>query len=147
MIVPLTTSQKALNLLLVDDDDGDTKALERAFRKSGIPSNIARAVDGAEALDILQGANRYAKPPSPLILLVDLNMPKMGGIRFVEAIRQNEDLRRSIIFVLTTSKRAEDKAAAYDLNVAGYIAKATAAEDFQNLVNLLNDYVRIVELP
>ncbi len=44
MIVPLTTSQKALNLLLVDDDDGDTKALERAFRKSGIPSNIARAV-------------------------------------------------------------------------------------------------------
>ena len=138
---------KPLNILLVEDDDGDAKAVQRAFHKAKIANPIHRAVDGMEALDILKGRNGKEKPTHPYLLLVDLNMPRMNGIQFVQALREDEDLRHSIAFILTTSKRAEDKIAAYDLNVAGYIVKETAGNDFLNLVHLVDCYWRIVEMP
>jgi CheY-like chemotaxis protein len=70
----------------------------------------------------------------------------MDGLELVQALRADLVLRRSVVFMLTTSKRDEDKMAAYDLNVAGYIAKATAEEDIRNLVSLMDSYGRIVEL-
>jgi CheY-like chemotaxis protein len=142
-----TANSRPLNILLVEDDDGDAKAVQRAFQKAKIANPILRAVDGLEALDILKGASGKAKLPPPYMLLVDLNMPRMSGIQFVKALREDEELRHSIAFILTTSKREEDKAAAYDLNVAGYIVKATAGQDFLNLVSLVDCYWRIVEMP
>jgi CheY-like chemotaxis protein len=136
-----------LSILLVEDDDGDAKAVQRAFLKAKIVNPILRAVDGIEALETLRGTNGRAKPASPYILLVDLNMPRMNGIELVQALRADQTLHHSIVFMLTTSKREEDKLAAYDLNVAGNIVKATAGEDFLNLINLMDCYWRIVELP
>jgi CheY-like chemotaxis protein len=138
---------KPLNILLVEDDDGDAKALERAFQKAKIANPMRRALDGIEALEIFRGVNAQTRLPRPNILLVDLNMPRMNGIQLLEAIRADEDLRQSIVFVLTTSKRDEDKTAAYDFNVAGYIVNATAGQDFLNLVGLMDCYRRIVEMP
>ena len=142
--VPRTTP---LNILLVEDDDGDAKAVQRAFQKAKIANPIHRAVDGIEALEILRGANGREKPTRPYLLLVDLNMPRMNGLQLVQALRDDDALRHSVAFILTTSKREEDKIAAYDLNVAGYIVKATAGNDFLNLVNLVDCYWRIVEMP
>ena len=144
--LPLPNS-KPLSILLVEDDDGDAKALQRAFHKAKIANPIMRAIDGIEALDILKGVNGKAKPASPYMLLIDLNMPRMSGIQLVQAIRQDEILRPAVVFILTTSKREEDMMAAYDLNVAGYIVKETAGHDFLNLVSLLDAYWRIVEMP
>ena len=138
---------RPLNILLVEDDDGDAKAVQRAFRKTTVANPILRAVDGIEALDIMRGANGKAKPSSPYLLLVDLNMPRMNGIQLVQAIRCDMELHHSIAFILTTSKRDEDKVAAYELNIAGYIVKETAGQDFLNLVNLVDCYWRIVEMP
>ena len=142
----LVQPNAALSILLVEDDDGDARALQRAFKKAAVLFPIVRAVDGTEALDFLKGANGKEKVLPPY-LLVDLNMPKMNGIDLIKALRADETLRRSIAFILTTSKRDEDKMAAYDLNVAGYIAKATAGEDFSNLFSLVDSYRRIVEMP
>src|SRR5258708_1754342 len=147
MNISATANGRPLNILLVEDDDGDAKAVQRAFQKAKIANPILRAVDGMEALDMLRGANGKAKPPAPYMLLVDLNMPRMNGIQLVKALREDEALRHSVAFILTTSKREEDKIAAYDLNVAGYIVKATAGQDFLNLVHLVDHYWRIVELP
>ena len=141
------SNTRPLSILLVDDDDGDAQAVKRAFSKAKIANPILRAVDGMDALDILRGANGKSKPPSPYILLVDLNMPRMNGIQLVQEIRADECLRHCIVFVLTTSKREEDMMAAYDLNVAGYVVKETAGHDFLNLVSLVDCYWRIVELP
>ncbi len=143
----LVQPNAAMNILLVEDDDGDARALARAFKKAAIPYPIVRAVDGVEALDFLRGTHGKEKISSPYLLLVDLNMPKMNGIELIKNLRADENLRHSIAFVLTTSKRDEDKLAAYDLNVAGYIAKATAGVDFLNVVSLLDCYRRIVEMP
>jgi CheY-like chemotaxis protein len=138
---------RPVNIVLVEDDDGDAKAVRRAFQKAKIANPFVRAVDGLDALDILRGANGKAKVESPYLLLVDLNMPRMGGIQLIRALRADEQLRQSIAFILSTSSSDADKEAAYDLHVAGYIVKATAGQDFLNLADLVDCYWRIVELP
>jgi len=136
-----------LTILLVEDDDGDAKAVERAFRRAKVANPIVRAVDGVDALEKIRGSNGQPRVPSPYLLLVDLNMPRMNGIQLISALREDPQLHQLIVFVLTTSKSDEDKMAAYDLNVAGYIVKETAGMDFLNLVSLVDSYWRIVELP
>jgi CheY-like chemotaxis protein len=138
---------KPLNIVLVEDDDGDAKAVQRSFQKAGLASVIQRALDGVDALEMLAGANGRTKPPTPAIFIVDLNMPRMNGIELVRAMRGNESTRHAIVFILTTSRNSEDVNAVYDLNVAGYIIKQMAGMDFLNLVHLLESYWRLVELP
>lgn len=140
-------NDKTANIVLVEDDDGDAKAVRRAFKKANIVNPILRAIDGIDAFEMLRGENGKTKVADPYLLLVDINMPRMNGLQLVEKLRQDAVLRRSIVFILTTSKRDEDMAAAYDLNVAGYILKEKAGEDFLNLINLIQDYFGIVEIP
>jgi CheY-like chemotaxis protein len=138
---------KPINILLVDDDDGDARAVQRAFAKARIANPFCRAIDGLDALDTLRGENGKEKPKIPMLMLVDLNMPRMNGIELVTAIRADPALRKTVVFILTTSYRDEDMAAAYGLNVAGYIVKEKAGEDFLKLFSLVDSYWRIVELP
>jgi CheY-like chemotaxis protein len=136
-----------VKLLLVEDDEGGAKSVQRALKSARILNPIIRAIDGVDALDILKGRNGKQKLSPPYILLVDISMPRMNGIELIEALRQDPDLRTSIVFILTTSKRDEEMLSAYNLNVAGYIVKERVAEDFQNLAVLIQGYWRIVELP
>jgi CheY-like chemotaxis protein len=142
-----THDGKPDNILLVEDDGGDAKAVRSAFAKANIAHQILRAVDGVAALDMMPGTAGKTKLPSPYVMLVDLNLPRMNGIQLVKALRADGNLGHVIVFVLSTSSREEDKMAAYDLNVAGYILKATAGRDFLNLVDLMGCYGRIVEFP
>jgi CheY-like chemotaxis protein len=147
MEIKTADTNKTINILLVEDDDGDARAVERAFKECKIINPITRAFDGVEAMDILKGTNGKEKLNTPYILLVDLNMPRMGGLEFVEQLRKDSELKQAVIFMLTTSKREEDKIDAYNLNVAGYIVKETAGKDFMKLIELIDSYWRIVELP
>ena len=137
---------KPLSLFLIEDDDGDAKAVQRAFSKARIANPIVRAMDGVDALDILRGENGRQKLESPHLLLVDINMPRMNGIELIRTLREDAEFKRLVIFVLTTSKRDEDMIAAYDLSIAGYILKQKAGEDFLQLVEMMDHYWRIVEL-
>ncbi len=137
----------AVNLLLVDDDEVDVQGLKRAFAKNRIGNPITVARDGIEALEILRGENGRAKLPRPHLILLDLNMPRMNGIEFLETIRADEELRTAIVFMITTSKAEEDKARAYGQNVAGYIVKQDPARTFMEAVTLIESYWKIVELP
>lgn len=136
-----------VKILLLEDDDGDAKAISRAFKKAKIANPIIRAVDGIDGLEFLKGENGKEKLEPPYVLLVDINMPRMDGLEFIEHLRQDEQLKQSVVFILSTSKNEEDKHKAYELNVAGYIYKETAGSDFLNLVDLMKMYWRIVELP
>lgn len=138
---------REVTILLVDDDDGDTKMVQRAFTKAGIINPLVRAVDGIEALEILRGKNGTAALQPPHIILVDINMPRMNGLAFVKALREDAVLKSSIVFIMTTSKHDADKYAAYALNVAGYILKENAGADFLDFVQMIGGYVRIVEMP
>lgn len=136
-----------VNLLLVEDDEVDVQALKRAFAKSRIANPLTVARDGIEALELLRGENGREKLPKPHLILLDLNMPRMNGIEFLEAIRADEELRGSVVFMITTSKADEDKARAYGHNVAGYIVKQDPANTFMEAVALLEHYWKIVEFP
>lgn len=136
-----------VEILLVDDDDVDAEAVERAFRKLKIENPITKAGNGLEALEILRGDSGEQKVSRPFIILLDINMPKMNGHEFLEELRADPVLADSIVFVLTTSQADRDKVEAYQRNVAGYILKSNAGEDFSNLVGLLDRYWRHVELP
>ncbi len=136
-----------VNILLLEDDDGDAKAIKRALRKAKVANPITRAIDGVEALEILEGRNGKPQLPGPHLLLVDINMPRMDGIEFLRELRSKPGLKRSIAFVLTTSARDEDIIAAYDLNVAGYVLKNNAGSDFLELIELLDCYWRVVRFP
>ncbi len=137
----------AVDLLLVDDDEVDVQGLRRAFTRSRIGNPITVARDGIEALEILRGENGHARLPRPHMILLDLNMPRMDGIEFLEAIRADEELRSTVVFMITTSKAEEDKARAYGHNVAGYIVKQDPAKTFMEAVSLLDRYWKIVDLP
>ena len=138
---------KPATILLVEDDEVDAKAVQRSFIKAKIQNPVVRAVDGLEALEILKGTSERQRLEHPYLLLVDINMPRLNGIELIKALRSDEVLRSVVVFVLTTSTRDEDRMAAYNLNVAGYIVKQNAGEDFLKLVDLLSSYCRVIELP
>lgn len=130
-------------ILLVEDDDIDAMIVQRAFDKLRIINPIVRAKDGIYALELL----RSATVSRPYIILLDLNMPRMGGLEMLEELRADKNLTNNVVFVLTTSKDDEDKFAAYRQNIAGYIVKESLQDGFDDLVKLLDHYWRIVELP
>ncbi len=137
------TDYKHATMLLVEDDDIDAKIVERAFNKLRIVNPIVRAKDGIIALELL----RNGTVARPYVILLDLNMPRMGGLEVLEELRNDDLLKDSLVFVLTTSKDDEDKIAAYSKNIAGYILKEKLQNNFDDLVQLLDHYWRIVELP
>jgi CheY-like chemotaxis protein len=134
---------KHATILLVEDDDIDAKTVERAFKKLRIANPIIRAKDGVMALEVL----RSSAISRPYIILLDLNMPRMGGLEMLEELRGDKNLTNNVVFVLTTSKDDKDKFAAYSQNIAGYILKESLQNGFDDLVKLLDHYWRIVELP
>lgn len=138
---------EATHILLVEDDEVDAEAIVRSFRKEKIANPIWIACDGLEALQFLRGEAGRTRIPNPYLILLDINMPRMNGIEFLHSLRRDPELKSSIVFVLTTSNRDEDKLAAYDEQIAGYVLKQRAGENFINLVNMLDSFWRIVEFP
>ena len=136
-----------VHILLVDDDDIDAEAVRRALKKYKIANPVRWVSNGIEALRALRGQSEQESLPRPYLVLLDLNMPRMNGLEFLETLRADEDLKDSIVFVLTGSDATRDKIQAYRLNVAGYLVKSRVGEDFVNLVHMLNHYWRIVEFP
>lgn len=141
-------NEQALEILLVEDDEVDIMNVKRAFKKNNISNNIHIARNGLEALAMLRGKPSEGIEklnPMPKVVLLDLNMPKMGGLEFLQEIRNDADLKKLSVFVMTTSDEESDKIAAYNLNVAGYILKPLSFERFVQAVSILNHYWKLCE--
>ncbi|WP_219017694.1 response regulator [Shewanella algae] len=138
-----TARYKEVTILLVDDDDVDFMAVQRAMQQLRLLNPLVRARDGLEALEML-GDGRVR---CPYLILLDLNMPRMNGLEFLSHIRNDPVLSLSVVFVLTTSSADEDKVEAYKHHVAGDMVKHEISDGFYNIFNMLESYWRIVELP
>ena len=138
---------QAAQLLHVEDDDLCIMGLARAFKSRKIANPISFAHDGIDALEMLRGTNGRERLPRPYLILLDLNMPRMGGVEFLKELRKDEDLKKSIVFIMTTSGADKDKVNAYNLGVAGYILKTNPANAFLEATALLDTYWRVVEFP
>ena len=139
--------EKLLHILLVDDDEVDVMNVQRAFKKNNIINPLYVATNGLEALELLRGQDGPAIPGPRRLILLDLNMPKMNGLEFLRAIREDPALRPLTVVVLTTSDDERDRIEAYNLNVAGYILKPVTFTAFVEAMATLNKYWTINELP
>lgn len=130
-------------LLLVEDDDFDIIFMQRSIKKSDYDISLVVARDGAEALDLL----RAGSVKHPYIIVTDINMPGMSGHEMIEEIRAEEKLKKSVIFILSSSELSEDIDRAYENNVVGYISKQQSSENVEDSVDMLLKYCSHVNLP
>jgi len=138
---------KPVTLLIVEDDEVDVIGIMRALESLKIANPTIIANDGIEALEHLRGENGREKITGPYIILLDINMPRMSGLEFLEIIRSDPALKKSIVFMLTTSNADHDIVAAYEHNVAGYVVKSDAEASFAEAARLLSFYWTIIEIP
>ncbi|MCX7593857.1 MAG: response regulator [Fischerella sp.] len=142
-------TERSINILLVEDDEVDVMNVKRAFKKVNITNPLYVATNGLEALAMLR--SKDGKPPevpdSRRLILLDLNMPKMGGIEFLQELRSDQKLRPTPVVVMTTSNQDKDRVEAYNLNVAGYLLKPVTFANFIELMATLNKYWTLCEMP
>ncbi len=138
---------KEVTFLLVEDDEVDILAMQRTFRKLRFANPLIVARNGRIALDMLRGENGAAQLQRPYIIMLDLNMPQMNGLEFLDALRDDPQLSTAIVFVLTTSRDDQDRVAAYSRHVAGYIVKAEPEDTLPRAIEMLSHYWRVVEFP
>ena len=134
-----------MTILLVEDDEVDIMNVKRAFKKNNIYNPLLIAHNGIEALAMLR--SKEVDAAKPKIILLDLNMPRMGGIEFLKEIRNDTELSSLSVFVMTTSNEDGDKIDAFNLNVAGYILKPLSMDRFIAAVSTLNSYWTLCEFP
>ncbi len=141
--------EKTLNVLLVEDDEVDVMNVKRAFKKNNITNPLYVAFDGLEALRMLRGKNGNSPqiPQQRRIILLDLNMPKMGGLEFLQELRADSNLKPIPVIILTTSDEDKDRIEAYNLNVAGYLLKPVKFSQFAEAMSTLNKYWSLCEIP
>jgi CheY-like chemotaxis protein len=133
-------------ILLVEADEVDAEYLKRQCKAHQLAHPITHVPDSATALATLRGEAPYPRLARPYLIVLELVLPGMSGIEFLHVLRQDDELKASIVFVLTTSERDEDKMAAYAKNVAAYLLKRHIQQNFSAFANLLRLY-QMMELP
>lgn len=140
-------SSKQVTLLLVEDDDVDRMSFQRGLRGLRISNPVVEAHDADEAMNILRGVNGYEKLRQPYVIILDISLPGKTGLDLLEELRGDPELKEAIVFIFTASSDKNDVRVAQSLNPAGYILKKEAGDSFRSALDLLDHYVRIVELP
>lgn len=133
-----------VTFLVVDDDEVAIMGMRRAIKKLELANPIEEARNGEEALAKLRGA---AGLKQPFLVTLDLNMPRMGGLEFLDEVRKDDTLHSAIIFVMTTSDAPKDITAAYAKNVAGYILKDNAVDTMRRALGMLESFSDTITFP
>ncbi|MCY4333562.1 MAG: response regulator [Litoreibacter sp.] len=127
-------------ILLVDDNDLDVEILTRALAKADINNPVIRAVDGIDALQILKDHAANPHLPEPFVVLLDINMPRMNGLEFLSAMRNDPTLASRQVFVFSTSGHQADIASAYAEHASGYFVKPNKTSDLVLLLKALKGF-------
>jgi CheY-like chemotaxis protein len=124
-------------ILLVEDDRVDIMTVQRALKKIDVRNPLHVARTGVEALGMLRGDGFPGIEPTPSLILLDLNLPKMGGIEFLKELRADPVLRDLQVIVLTSSNEPSDRAAAFEYEVDDYIVKPHTFDEFSNVMSVI----------
>lgn len=137
-----------VEILLVEDNRSDARLAVEAFQDARVSNRVSIVEDGMAALAFLRREGPYAQAPRPDLILLDLNLPKMNGQEVLAEIKQDVDLRRIPVIILTTSRAEQDIARSYDLHANCYITKPVDLEQFLRAVQAIEDFwLTIVRLP
>jgi CheY-like chemotaxis protein len=145
MVLAKEASMKITNkpILLVEDDRVDIMTVMRALKEIRVTNPLVNKENGEDALSYLRDSGNV----KPCIILLDLNMPVMNGIEFLQVIKRDDALKRIPVVVLTTSEEQQDKVNSFDLGVAGYMAKPVDYRQFVEVMRSIDAYWTISEMP
>ncbi len=142
------TDRKEIDVLLVEDDPGDVLMTREAFEENKVANRLAVVSDGESAMAYLRKEGTYADAPTPDLVLLDLNLPRMDGREVLAAMKGDETLQSIPVVVLTTSEAEEDVLRSYALHANAYVTKPVDFERFIDVVRQIDDFfVQVVRLP
>ena len=135
-----SASHDVIEVLLVDDDAGDVRLTKEVLKESNVANRVSVAYDGVDALAFLHRQPPHSDAPRPHLILLDLNMPRKGGQSVLAEIKQDPELRRIPVVVLTTSNAEQDVLQCYDLHANCYIEKPVEFDHFVAIVRSIEDF-------
>ncbi len=141
-------SGKAIDILLVEDSPGDIRLAQEALKESKVRNKLFVVEDGAEAMAFLRHQGKYADAPRPDLILLDLNLPRKSGREVLSEIKNDQDLKRIPVVVLTVSRDEEDIMRSYDNHANCYITKPLDFSQFMEITKSIEQFwLTIVMLP
>jgi CheY-like chemotaxis protein len=139
---------EAIDILLVEDNEGDARLAKEAMRDSKIRNMLHHVGDGEEAMEFLYRKGKYAAAPRPDLILLDLNLPRKDGRAVLEEVKTDENLKRIPVVILTISNDEQDILRSYNLHANCYITKPIDLTQFLKVVQSIEDFwLTIVKLP
>jgi CheY-like chemotaxis protein len=138
-----------LVILLAEDDEGHATLVQRNLKRSGIANEVIHAKDGQEALDFLRCQGRHAArvPNGPLLLLLDINMPRVDGVEVLRQVKADAKTAKLPVVMLTTTDDPREVERCYQLGCSVYITKPVAYEEFIEAIKRLGLFLAIVKVP
>ncbi len=131
---------RAIHILLIEDNPGDVRLTQEAFRESHLPIKLDVVMDGLEGVRFLRKQGKYEHATTPDLVLLDLNLPKMDGRQVLNDIKNDPILRRIPIIVLTTSNAEHDILQCYDLHANSYVNKPVDFDHFFEVIRRVEDF-------
>ncbi|MCK9795551.1 response regulator [Isoptericola sp. 4D.3] len=144
----MADQQAGIEVLLVEDDPGDVLMTREAFEEHKVANRLSVVADGVSAMAFLRKEGEHAEAPTPDLILLDLNLPRMDGREVLAAVKADERLRHIPVVVLTTSEAEEDVLRSYSLHANAYVTKPVDFDRFIQVVRQIDDFfVTVVRLP
>jgi CheY-like chemotaxis protein len=141
-------SSSPIEVLLVEDDPGDVLMTQEAFADYKIANRLSVVTNGEDAISYMRKQGRFADVPTPDLVLLDLNLPRRNGREVLREIKEDPELRRVPVVILTTSEADEDVLASYLLHANAYVRKPVDFEQFVAAVRAIDDFfITVVRLP
>ena len=138
-----------LSILLAEDDDGHASLIQRNLRRAGVANDVVRVNDGQEALDysLCEGAYTGRVPNGSLLLLLDINMPRLGGVEVLRRIRSDSTMQTIPVIMLTTTDDPREIERCYQLGCSVYVTKPVVYEEFIEAIKRLGLFLAILKVP
>ncbi len=143
------THAKPVSIVMIEDDEGHARLIEKNIRRAGVNNEIIPFTNGTDALAYLFGADGSGMVSSgrQLLILLDLNLPDMGGVDILEKVKGNVHTKRSPVVVLTTTDDSREIQRCYDLGANVYITKPVNYEGFANAIRQLGLFFSVMQVP
>jgi two-component system, chemotaxis family, response regulator Rcp1 len=139
---------KGIEILLVEDNPGDVRLTKEALKDGKVLNNLNVVADGVEAMAFLRKEGKYADAPTPELILLDLNLPKKDGREVLSEIKNQQDLKRIPVVILTSSAAEQDIVKSYNLHANCYITKPVDLDKFIHVVRTIEQFwLTVVKLP
>lgn len=145
----MKASGKEVTIVMIEDDEGHARLIEKNVRRAGVSNEIVPFTDGASALDFILGADRSGEVSIDryLLVLLDLNLPDMQGTEILELVKNNQHTKRLPIVILTTTDDEQEIQRCYDLGANVYITKPVDYEGFANAIRQLGMFISVMQVP